>query len=278
MQGRTHFRRIAMLGALLLCGCTSIQEYVHNGFKVGPNYKRPPAPVADHWIDAADKRVRSEETDAARWWTSFNDPILSEFVQTAYRQNLSLREAGFRVLQSRAELGIAVLTKSSANTDNQRQHARATIVSTNVANRVATPTRWFGQWDYGFNVGWELDFWGRFRRAIESAEDSLDASVEQYDDVLVTLIGDVATTYVQYRVTQQQITYARETLRLQRESARNRRRQVQRWTGQQDPRRRSGTKRRRDHQKRLIEQLEIPLRPGGEPCKDAFLWECRPKR
>ena len=49
--------------ALSLCGCTTLSEYVHNGFKVGPNYKRPPAPVAQHWIDAGDVRVRSEEAD-----------------------------------------------------------------------------------------------------------------------------------------------------------------------------------------------------------------------
>jgi NodT family efflux transporter outer membrane factor (OMF) lipoprotein len=91
-------------------------------------------------------------------------------------------------------------------------------VSINVANRVATPTRWFGQWNYGFGLAWELDFWGRFRRAIESAEDTLDASVENYDDVLVMLVGDVATTYVQIRTLQQGIAYARQTLALQRQS------------------------------------------------------------
>jgi len=94
--------------ALALCGCTPLSEYVHNGFKVGPNYKRPPAPVAQHWIDAGDVRVRSEEADDSHWWTAFNDPELIELVRTAYRQNLTLREAGYRVLEARAQLGIAV--------------------------------------------------------------------------------------------------------------------------------------------------------------------------
>jgi hypothetical protein len=66
-------------------------------------------------------------------------------------------------------------------------------VSENGANRVATPQRWFSTWDYGFGLAWELDFWGRFRRAIEAAEDSLDASVQDYDDVLVLLISDVGS-------------------------------------------------------------------------------------
>ena len=76
----------------------------------------------------------------------------------------------------------------------------------------------YSQWSYGFNLAWELDFWGRFRRAIEAANDKLDASVENYDDVLVTLIGDVANAYIQIRTLQQQITFARQTLVLQKES------------------------------------------------------------
>jgi NodT family efflux transporter outer membrane factor (OMF) lipoprotein len=203
--------------ALPLSGCTSLSEYVHNGFKVGPNYKRPPAPVAEHWIDADDKRVRSEEADYSHWWTVLNDPTLDDLVQTAYRQNLTLREAGFRVLQARAQLCFTIgelFPQTQVMTGSADSHG----VSVNVANRVATPTRWFGQWNYGFDLAWELDFWGRFRRAIEAADDTLDASVENYDDVLVTLVGDVAATYVQIRTLQRQIAYARETLALQRQS------------------------------------------------------------
>src|SRR5262249_23835320 len=199
---------LGLLFAMLasLAGCTTLGEYVHNGFKVGPNYKRPPAPVAERWIDADDKRVRSEEGDDSHWWTLLNDPILNDLVQTAYRQNLTLREAGFRVLEARAQLGIAIGTFfPQTQVMNGDYHGKG--VSINVANRVATPQRWFSQWDYGFALGWELDFWGRLRRAIEAAEDSLDASVEGYDDVLVTLIGDVASAYVQIRTLQQQIAY-----------------------------------------------------------------------
>jgi NodT family efflux transporter outer membrane factor (OMF) lipoprotein len=246
--------------ALSLCGCTTLSEYVHNGFKVGPNYKRPPAPVAQHWIDANDKRVRSEEADDSHWWTVFNDPTLNELVQTAYGQNLTLREAGYRVLEARAQLGISIgefFPQTQVMNGDVRSHG----VSTNVANRVATPTRWFGQWDYGFGLAWELDFWGRFRRAIEAADDTLDASVENYDDVLVTLVGDVASTYVQIRILQQQIAYARQTLALQRQSLEiatakfkgGQTSQVDVNQGQSDV---STTE-------ALIEQLEIPLRQAG---------------
>src|SRR4051794_30260968 len=94
--------------AVPLSGCTPFKDYVHNGFKVGPNYGRPPAPVAQDWIDAADARVRKGPDDLSRWWRVFNDPVLDALVCDAYQQNLSLRQAGFRVLAARAQMGIAV--------------------------------------------------------------------------------------------------------------------------------------------------------------------------
>src|SRR5262245_5064604 len=99
--GSVHCLLLALAAslALLITGCTPCREYFRNGFKVGPNYGRPPAPVAEHWIDASDQRVHSVSDDDCHWWTVFNDPVLSELIQTAYRQNLTLREAGFRILQ-----------------------------------------------------------------------------------------------------------------------------------------------------------------------------------
>jgi NodT family efflux transporter outer membrane factor (OMF) lipoprotein len=196
-----------------LAGCTSISEYVRNGFKVGPNYGRPPAPVATDWIDAADKRVRTDSDDVDQWWTVFNDPVLNKLIENAYRQNLTLREAGFRVLMARAQLGISVgdLFPQTQFSDGDFTNKG---VSVNVANRQATPERWFGQWDYGFGLAWELDFWGRFRRAVEAADDELDASIEDYDDVLVTLLADVGTNYVQYRTFERRIELAQSSVKL----------------------------------------------------------------
>ena len=74
------------------------------------------------------------------------------------------------------------------------------------------------QWNLGFNLAWELDFWGRFRRAIESDSASLDASVENYDDVLVTLLSDLATNYVQLRTIETQLEYTRKNVELLRET------------------------------------------------------------
>src|SRR5208282_4393480 len=73
-----------LLGLLAMsiaaCGCTSVSDYIHNGFKVGPNYGRPPAPVAKDWIDADDMRVRKDSDDLTQWWTVFHDPVLESLI------------------------------------------------------------------------------------------------------------------------------------------------------------------------------------------------------
>lgn len=201
-----------------MTGCTSLGEYVSNGFKVGPNYKRPPAPVADEWIDAEDRRVRSEESvDIAHWWTVFNDPVLDELVADAYRQNLTLREAGFRILQARANLGYAIGTFFPQQQYMSGDYLRAAI-STEAANRPFVLDRYYNQNDLGFTLAWELDFWGRYRRAIEAADAELSASVEDYDDVMVTMLGDIATAYMNVRIYEAQIAYTKANVQLQQQT------------------------------------------------------------
>src|SRR5260370_408102 len=210
----TPYLAASLMLLLPLSGCTHFREYIQNGFKVGPNYRRPPAPAAENWIDAADVRVRNENDGLRQWWMVFNDPVLNALVENAYLQNLTLREAGCRVLQARAGQAIAV-----GNFFPQTQQAtgdfRRFVVSTRVPNRSNVRAPFYSEWTYGFALAWELDFWGQFRRAIESANDSLDASVEDYDYVLVTLLGVVATYYSQLRTFEQLIAYATTNVELQ---------------------------------------------------------------
>jgi NodT family efflux transporter outer membrane factor (OMF) lipoprotein len=206
-----------LLSAVLLAGCTSPQEYIRNGFKVGPNYCQPPAPVAQNWIDADDRRIRTECDDLSRWWAVFNDPGLNSLICCAYRQNLTLREAGCRVLQARAQWAIA-RGNFFPQTQNMTGDYTRNAASREIAGAQSIPQAFYSQWDFGFNLSWELDFWGRFRRAIESSADNLEASVADYDDVLVTLLGDVATNYVQMRTLEGRIAYAEANVRLQRET------------------------------------------------------------
>ncbi|MGA2255978.1 MAG: efflux transporter outer membrane subunit, partial [Thermoguttaceae bacterium] len=209
---------LAAAAILGFSGCTSLSDYVHNGFKVGPNYQPARAAVATNWIDANDVRVRRNGDDLSKWWAVFNDARLDSLICYAYQQNLSLRVAACRVLESRAQMAI-----DTGNLFPQTQTMTGSYTRNALSREDANPLssglkRWYGQWNYGFNLSWELDFWGRLRRAIESDAANLDASVENYDDVLVTLLGDVATNYVTYRTSEQRIKYARENAALQRKT------------------------------------------------------------
>lgn len=203
--------------AAVLCGCTPWREYVHNGFKVGPNYGRPAAPVARDWIDANDVHVHREGEEPTYWWKLFNDPGLDALICTAYRQNLTLREAGFRVLEARAQLAIdqGNLFPQTQTFDANYRHS---LASRQVGPLLSTAPRTSNLVNTNFNLAWELDFWGRFRRAIEADNALLDSSVENYDAALLTLLGDVATNYVNMRVAEQRIRYAVENVRVQRET------------------------------------------------------------
>jgi NodT family efflux transporter outer membrane factor (OMF) lipoprotein len=211
-------RKIGLQSNLLLalamccCGCTPLTEYVQNGFKVGPNYRKPDAAVASTWIDASDKRVRTNADDLSKWWTVFNDPVLNDLICDAYHQNLTLKEAGYRVLQARAQLGIAI-----GEIFPQTQAMTGDFLRQASSGETGSAQKFSSRWDYGFTLAWELDFWGRFRRGIESNRANLQASVADYDDVLVTLLGDVATAYVQYRTAEERIKYATENIKIQAE-------------------------------------------------------------
>jgi NodT family efflux transporter outer membrane factor (OMF) lipoprotein len=210
------------------CVTTGPLDWVKNGFKVGPNYCRPPAPVAPDWIDGANPNVQHRRFE--EWWNAFQDPTLNSLIATAYLQNLNLRVLGTRVLQARAQQAIAVGSIFPQTQQAQAQYSRVALSHNTFNNPAAfsglgllppgTPPpplvgNFFSDWTAGFNLSWELDFWGRLRRAIESANANLDASVENYDAALVTLLADVATNYVQYRVAQQRIKIAQDNVRIQ---------------------------------------------------------------
>jgi NodT family efflux transporter outer membrane factor (OMF) lipoprotein len=218
MMSRTAWlwRNALIVSAIILSvgGCTSVREYVSNGFKVGPNANVPEGCTAPRWIDDADVRVREDPVDLSRWWCVFRDPTLDRLIANASRQNLSLREAGFRVLEARAMLGIArgnIFPQSqSAFGDYERDATSG--ATTGVPGWGST---FYDQWNFGFNLSWELDFWGRLRRAIAAAEDTVEASSANYDDVLVTLLGDVAANYVEVRTVQERINLVHSNVELQ---------------------------------------------------------------
>jgi len=192
--------RIAALLALAVSGCTT----------VGPDYREPTPTVQKEWIEQKDPSLDTAATMAPEWWkTAFNDPILDRLVEIALAQNLTLRSAALRVLQARQQLAIAI---GNQYPQQQQLSGEAAIARQN--------RNTYEIYDLGFNLSWEADIWGRFKRQIESASASLDARFADYDGVMVTLITQVAQNYLLIRTTQQRIAVAKRNIELQQESVR----------------------------------------------------------
>ncbi len=184
---------------------------------IGPNFHRPPAPVADRWLEAGDQAVDTERQEYRDWWAVLNDPVLTRLIETAYRQNLTLLSAGVHVVQARAELGVAV-----GELYPQQQQASAEVAHERIP--IAFPydvlanTNTYWKDAFALQAGWEIDVWGKLRRGIQSADDAYLSSVASYDDVLVTLTGDVANAYVHIRTLETQLAIARQNVERQRDA------------------------------------------------------------
>jgi len=202
---RTGTRTITFVAIFFASGCTM----------VGPDYQRPPAPLASDWIPRNAERIGPSSDPIGPWWESFGDPVLTNLIVEAYRQNPSLQAAGVRVLEAQARRGIAIGTLFP-----QVQNAVAAYSRNVASENVVTvlPERSFNDFLAGFDVAWELDFWGKFRRGIESADAQLLAAVANYDDVLVSLLAEVAANYIGIRTAQQELDVARRNADLQRSS------------------------------------------------------------
>ena len=157
--------------------------------RLAPNYCPPSAQVAEQWIQQPKLRIERCPEVVSHWWTVFNDPKLNQLVEYTYCQNLTLKQAGCRILQARANLAIA-----RGEMFPQSQYASGSYqrLATPLDPALADSANFSNQWNAGFALRWELDFWGRFRRAVTAACADLDASVADYDGVIVTLLGDVA--------------------------------------------------------------------------------------
>lgn len=214
-RGRNRKRLALALVALagLAAGCT----------KVGPDYVRPDTKVSQDWLEAADKRVKTDPGEYRNWWKAFKDPILDRLIDTAYRENLSLRIAGVRVLEARAQLGIATgqlypqTQQATGSLAKNRESAGTPIPGTSEnARRFGGLSYWQSQ--IGLTANWEIDFWGKFRRAIESADATWLASVANYDSTLVSLTANVANFYISIRTLERRLIIAHQNVETQRES------------------------------------------------------------
>lgn len=181
---------------------------------VGPDYEQPSTDVNAGWLERPEAHgpITEEEVSPA-WWRVFQDPVLNALIEQAYRENLTLRTAGLRVIEARARRGIAV-----GRFFPQSQSVFGSVGYTNLSDN--TPSG-VGDTAYGFDeVGlqavWEIDVWGKFRRGIEAADAEVLASLANYDQALVSLVAEVASTYVLLRSLEERLAIAHSNVQLQR--------------------------------------------------------------
>lgn len=194
-----------LLLAVTLSACTTL----------GPEFQEPEVSWLEEWQPESFSEVNSSSLDPTRiqsWWLQFEDPVLVSLIETAHEDNLSLRIAGLRILESRAVQGLA---GSSLHPQVQQVSGATEAVSSHRdvggnTDQVVTQAQGV--------VGWELDFWGRFQRAVESADAGFFASVSQQRDLQVLIASQVASLYFSYRVTGARIAITRNNARIQKRS------------------------------------------------------------
>jgi NodT family efflux transporter outer membrane factor (OMF) lipoprotein len=185
---------------------------------VGPDYIKPTAPEPQEWLESSSSIIESKDADFRSWWMVFNDPTLNALVQSAYQQNLTLQSTGIRILEARAQLGIAI-GNQYPQTQQGTGDATAQKTSRNLPN-AASAERFAYVYDMGFDVAWELDFWGKFRRSVQAGVADLQASIADYDDNLVFLTSEVARTYITLRTSEERLAVAYDNVKIQTESLR----------------------------------------------------------
>jgi len=187
--------------------------------KVGPNYTTPAAKVAGHWQESPAVTNRAYSAAEEYWWRYFEDPVLDQLIETAFRNNLSLQVAGVRILEARARLN-----KSIGNLFPQQQDLSGQVnysrLNDGAVTRLPGLDRDYLSDQVLFVASWEIDFWGKYRRGIESDRASYLGTIASYDDALVTLIADVAGTYVNIRTLEERLGVARRNLAVQQASLR----------------------------------------------------------
>jgi NodT family efflux transporter outer membrane factor (OMF) lipoprotein len=192
-----------VLGALALSACATL----------GPDYREPDVEWLQRWQATAYPSDKLQaHSDLSVWWRRFNDPALDQLVQTARRENPSLRIAGLRILESRALQGIA---GSALYPQLQQASGAASYVNTQQSGGADQSQV---SYQLGFNLGWELDFWGRFRRAIESADAAFFASVANQRDLQVLIGAQASSLYFAHRVTEARIAITRKNVAIQKRS------------------------------------------------------------
>jgi len=195
---------IATCGFVLINGCIS----------VGPDYETPEIQMPDAWHKAVQNEIQSDSPTLQTWWTVFGDDTLNGLIDKASTNNLNLKTAAARIEQAAALRGVS----ASQYWPDIAGIGGASAFRTADDKTSPGQDQSSGFYQAGLTMAWELDLWGRVRRSVESADASLQASVENYRDILVVLYADIAANYITVRTLQERIAFAKNNLEAQAET------------------------------------------------------------
>ncbi|MCA4077788.1 MULTISPECIES: TolC family protein [Pseudomonas] len=193
----THGYGLGLL--VVLAGCT----------QVGPDFEKPQAPWLAGWstplLEQAGRSAAAP--DLRRWWTVFADPMLDALIAEADAHNTNLRVVGLRIAEARAQRAIV---QTGRYPQLQQLSAQSLYLKQDQSGAAAARDSVFWQSSVGFDIGWEIDFWGRFSRAIKSADAAYFVSRANYADAMLLLRAQVADTYFALRTAEARLDIARE--------------------------------------------------------------------
>jgi len=203
-MNRIHQRIAPFLPALFLTNC----------MMVGLDHTAPDTITPDTWHQRVSSDLRSGSSSLESWWSRFNDPALTRLIRTARESNRDLAIAAERINEARAARGIPA-SGLFPQIDATGAFTRGRT-SENIGSPAGGTTNNFHT--AGLDAGWELDFFGGVRRAVESADASIAATEEFYRDAMVSLLAEVAFAYIQIRTLDERIRLAENNIRNQRDS------------------------------------------------------------
>lgn len=189
---------IVLLTAGLLVSCS-----------VGPNYQAPNNNYADGW--ASSQEGVNDKATVVQWWTAFNDPLLTRYIEQAAQNNKDVQVATANVTRARAlrrESNSGFFPTIGANADASRSKSSEAVSSNNNGGQVRN------LYDAGFDASWELDVFGGTRRTVEAADARVGSAVASYHDIMLTTFSDVARTYYEARGFQKRIAITQQNSNL----------------------------------------------------------------
>jgi outer membrane protein, multidrug efflux system len=190
-------RRLLIISLVLTC---------LGGCMVGPNYKRPAIDTPQSFRYEPGEVAETADT---QWWKEFNDPVLDQLIVEALANNKSVKIAAANMEQA-----ASILTTTRSGLFPQVGYSALAARERISRNDVVTPQKNpFSSLQVLAGATWEIDLWGRIRRLSEAAQANLFASEEARRGVILSLVAEVASSYIQLRALDEQLVIARRTLR-----------------------------------------------------------------